>query len=414
MQPDSVKTPGREQWRGALALAWRDFLHEWQISLCLIFAVSAVLAPLLVLFGLRSGIVTTLSERLQRDPVNRELVMRGHHVLPPEWFAAMGRDEAVGFVLPRTRRLSATMTLEHGDAGSLQDVDMVPTAAGDPLLPAGTPVPTGLHDVLLTSTAAARLHAESGTALQGLVTRQLDGSPQAVRVPLTVAGVLPETAFGRDAVFVPLGLLVAVEDYRDGLAVAELGVADGQNNRPATRPFASARLYARDLDDVAPLAERLRGQGIEVVTRAHEIENVKAIDRVLTLIFVVLAAIAVTGALLSLAASLWANVDRKRRDIALLRLLGLRAGPVIGFPAVQALLVAIGGLALSGLAYLAVAAVFNRAFATQLARDELVCALQPRHAVYAVGLTLLFALIASIVGGYRAVRIDPADSLREV
>jgi len=87
---------------------------------------------------------------------------------------------------------------------------------------------------------------------------------------------------------------------------------------------------------------------------------------------------------------------------------------VIGFPAVQALLVAIGGLALSGLAYLAVAAVFNRAFATQLGRDELVCALQLRHAVYAVALTLLFALIASIVGGYRAVRIDPAESLREV
>jgi len=409
-----VTTPGREQWRGALGLAWRDFLHEWRISLCLIFAVSAVLAPLLVLFGLRSGIVTTLSERLKSDPVNRELVMRGHHVLPPEWFAAMAHDTAVGFVLPRTRRLSATMTLERGDSGTLQDVDLVPTAAGDPLLPAGTPIPADLHDVLLTSTAASRLHTEPGTALQGLVTRQLDGRPEAVRVPLTVRGVLPETAFGHDAVFVPLELLVAVEDYRDGFAVTELGVADGQPSRLANRPFASARLYARELDDVAPLAERLRAQDIEVVTRAHEIESVKAIDRVLTLIFVVLAAIAVTGAFLSLTASLWANVDRKRREIALLRLLGLRAGPVIGFPATQAVLVALGGLALSAVAYVVVAAIFNRAFATQLGRDEFVCALQPRHAVYAVWLTLLFALIASIVGGYRATRIDPAESLREV
>jgi putative ABC transport system permease protein len=228
-----------------------------------------------------------------------------------------------------------------------------------------------------------------------------------------VADVLPETALAEDAVFVPLALLIAAEDYRDGFAVPELGVAEGDEPRSGDRSFASARIYARDLDDVAPLAEHLRSQGVEVVTRARDIETVKAIDRVLSLIFVVLAAIGVAGYLLSLAASLWANVDRKRREIALLRLVGLRTGPVVGFPAVQALVVAAAGILLSASLYAGVSTLFNRAFATELRRDEFVCRLLPGDAAAAVALTLVFALSASAVGGYRATRIDPAESLRD-
>jgi putative ABC transport system permease protein len=172
------------------------------------------------------------------------------------------------------------------------------------------------------------------------------------------------------------------------------------------------RLYASQLDDVAPLAEWLRGQGLEVVTRAKDIETVKAIDRVLTFVFVILASIGVVGYLLSLATSLWANVDRKRREIALLRLIGLGTAPVVGFPVIQAALVATGGVVLAAAVYVAVAAAFNAAFASELNREEFVCRLTLSDGVAAAFLTLGFALIASMVGGYRAAKIDPAEGLR--
>lgn len=413
MRQPALPAHGRRQWRRAAVLAWSDFRHEWRISLCLVFALAAVLAPLLVLFGLKSGIVTTMTERLKADPVNRELVLRGHYGLTPHWFAAMADDGEVGFVVPRTRQLSATLTLEAAEGQTVQDVDMVPTAAGDPLVPPGLPTPEGVGQILLSYTVAARLHAAAGTMLLGSAARRRAGQAEAVRISLAVVGVLPESAFGRDAAFVPVDLLVAVEDYRDGRAVPELGVAAGETERPATRLFASARLYARGLDDVAPLADRLRAQSIDVVTRAHEIDTVKAIDRVLTLMFAVLAGIAAVGYLISLAASVWANVDRKRREIALLRLVGLRDGPVIGFPAMQAVLVALGGILVAALAYAQVAALFNHVFSTYLQRDELVCSLRPMHGAVAAGLSLLCALAAAIVGGYRATHIDPAESLRE-
>jgi putative ABC transport system permease protein len=404
-------TPLR-QWRQTCVLAWRDFLHEWQVSLCLVLALAAVLAPLLVLFGLKSGIVTTMSERLKADPRNLEITLRGHYRLEPEWFRQLAVRPDVRFLVPRTRLLAATLSLETAASASLLDLDMIPTAAGDPLLGPDLRPLEGLTEILLTETAAGKLNVRVGDRLTATVSRRLNDQAQAVQVMLTVAGIVSESAFGRDAVFVSLPLLVATEDYRDGYAVAELGAGDGRRERPAVRSFASMRLYARQLDDVAPLAAWLRSQGLEVVTRAKDIETVKAIDRVLTFVFVILASIGVVGYLLSLATSLWANVDRKRREIALLRLIGLGTAPVVGFPAIQAALVAVGGVVLAAVVYVAVAAAFNAAFASELNREEFVCRLAFSDGVAAGFLTLGFALIASVVGGYRAAKIDPAEGLR--
>ncbi|MCP5365555.1 MAG: hypothetical protein H6905_10085 [Hyphomicrobiales bacterium] len=48
--PHTAARLGR-QWRQTIILAWRDFAHEWRISLCLIFALAAILAPLLCCSG---------------------------------------------------------------------------------------------------------------------------------------------------------------------------------------------------------------------------------------------------------------------------------------------------------------------------------------------------------------------------
>ena len=400
------------QWTEATILAWRDFLHEWRVSLCLVFALSAVLAPLLVLFGLRTGIVTTMTERMQADPRNLELVIRGNHRFDQRWLDTLAARADVGFAVPRTRTLAATITLEAGGR-FLHDVDLIPTAAGDPLL-AGAPTPAGLNEVLLTQTAGAKLGVGPGSRLDGLITRRIETRAEGVRVPLTVVAVLPETAIGGDAVFASTALLFATEDYRDGARVPELGADAGMGERPRERRFAGVRLYGRGLNDVAPLAEHLRGQGLDVATRAKEIASVQAIGRVLTLIFAVLATIAVGGYLLSLAASIWANVERKRKEIALLRLIGLRNGPLIGFPVVQALLVALGGIIVSGALYLIVATLFNRVFAAELAEREFVCRLFAGDALLAALLTLVLAIAAAVIGGYRATRIDPAERLREL
>lgn len=396
-----------------MTLAWRDFRHEWLVSLCLVLALAAVLAPLLVLFGLKSGIVTTLTERLRADPHNLELSLKGNHRLDPAWIEALAARPEVGFLIPRTRTLAATLDLIGPEQRSLPEVDLIPTAARDPLLAGVTPAPQGLAEAVLTHTAALKLGAAVDETLEGIVRRRLGGEGQSLSLALRVRAILPETAFGRDAVLVDLPLLVALEDYRDGLRVPALGVDAGAEAPAGARSFAGVRLYARALEAVPGLAERLRAEGFDVVTRAAEIERVRAIDRVLSFMFSVIAGVGVTGFLLSLATSLWANVERKRRELGMLRLVGLGTGPLVAFPATQALLIALGGLVLSALLYAGVAAVFNTALARGLQRDELVCRLLLQDGLKAALLTLVCALGASIGGGYRAAKIDPAESLRE-
>ena len=61
------------EWRDVARLAFRDYSHEWHISGCFILGLAAVLAPLLVLFGLKYGLVTSMLTALAENPENREL-----------------------------------------------------------------------------------------------------------------------------------------------------------------------------------------------------------------------------------------------------------------------------------------------------------------------------------------------------
>lgn len=403
------------RWLPALHFAWKDFLHEWRISACLVLALAAVLTPLLVLFGLKSGIVTTLTERLKADPANLEIVVLGNGRLDSAWFQTLSADPLVRFAAPRTRSLAATIDLlADADGGRrvLPAVEMLPSGPGDPLLES-RPAPADPAQAVLSAAAARKLGVGPGGRLTAVVPRSSGERREAASVTLTVLDVLPDSTLAREAVLVPLPLLVAAEDFRDGFAVPGFGWP-GERPAPPRTLFASVRLYAAGIDAVAPLAAALTARGLEVRTRAAEIEQVRAIDRVLSFLFAIIAGIGATGLVLSLAASLWANVDRKQKDLALLRLVGFTTAPLVAFPAAQAALTALFGCALSGAAYAAVAAALNRVLAENPTRDEVVCRLTPEAAGAAVLLTLLFALLASSLGGVRASRIEPSQCLRDV
>lgn len=393
--------------RTILRLALADFRHDWRVSACLVLALAAVLVPLLVLFGLKSGIVTTMRERLLADPRNLEIIIAGSYSLKPDWFADIAALPETGFVIPRTRSLAATLDVMAEGGRAVGAIELVPTGPDDPLLRDLAP-PARMDDVLVSRSVAQKLGLTEGDRITGLLARTREGEREVMRLPLTIRAILPEAAFGRDGAFVLLELLVLAEDFRDGKAVS----FDAPPQDIAARDFASARLFARDLDSVAPLADRLRRDGIEIRTRADDIETVKAIDRVLSFIFTVIAAIAVGGYLLSLASNLWANVERKRRELALMRLVGFSTRAVIAFPAIQALLIALLGAALSSAVAWGVAQIFNASLASNLAGGEFVCRLLPQDLAIAAAATALLALLASSIGGYRAARIDPAESLR--
>ena len=63
-----------------LRLAMQDLWHDRSVSFCIISSLVAVIAPLLLMFGLRYGVVSQLQQELARDPRNLEIrmVSSGH------------------------------------------------------------------------------------------------------------------------------------------------------------------------------------------------------------------------------------------------------------------------------------------------------------------------------------------------
>ncbi|CRI67504.1 Permease protein of ABC transporter [Thiocapsa sp. KS1] len=416
------------------ALAWKDLRHDRHTTLVFVLTVAAILAPLLLLLGLKNGVVETLRETLLRDPRNLEVVIYGSARLDRDWLAAIAARPDVAFLIPKTRTINASVDLLDSARRLLPAVEVIPTALGDPLLPPGTALPSHPGEVLVTATLARRLGllsaepalgapasgAEEGVptrsdpaALVAVVKRTRDGVSEHMRLPLSVIGIVPEARFARDALFTSLDLLVAAEDYRDGTldlppgGVVSIGYADRQTR------FANARLYATGLDQVGPLAAAVSAEGIEVRTQAERIASVQAVDRTLSFLFRVIAVIGGAGCALALGGALWVGVERKRRQLALLRLFGFGPGAVAALPVIQGSLIAALGLLFAGAGYLAGAHAFDAVMGENLAGGGYLTRLGIQDLGVASGLVMLVALVASTAGAIRAGRVSPAEGLRE-
>ena len=398
--------------RRIFGLALADATHEWRSTLCLVLALAAVLAPLLILFGLRYGVIQTLADRMTRDPRNLEIVPIGAGRFDAAFFEKVAGWPDVAFLIPKTRSISATIDIFQ-DGGSPVPAEMIPTRAGDPLLE-GHPIPASDRQVVLTADAARKIgNVKPGAKINGVIGRTIDGRVENVRLTLEVIAVLPDATLNGEAVFLPLKTLADTESFREGFAVPEFK-AEGPPRPAVARLYAGFRLYGRTIYDIPVLRDRLLAQRIETFTRAAEVEQIQSLDRNLGLLFWLIAGIGAAGFLLSLGVSLWGAVERKRRDLALLRLLGFRARATVFFPVTQAALVACLGIGLGWAAQTGAAIVLDRYFASSVGAGEAVSRLLPVHLASAAGTTLLCALLAAAIASARAARIDPSEGLREL
>jgi putative ABC transport system permease protein len=396
----------------AFRLASRDYLHEWQMSGCFVLGLAAVLGPMLVLFGLKFGIVGAMLDQLIQDPRNREIHPLGSGHFDQAWLEGVRSQPQVAFLVPRTRSIAATIELSNRNSPRIVPVELIPSGHGDPLLPTAADLVAGLSRVVLSRSAAEKLSAAAGDTVDGSLARRFHGTQERVHLPLTVAAVAPTGAFPREGAFVSVRLLEALEDFRDGRAVPELGwqgePADNDRNYPGFR------LYARNIYDVAGLRDAFAKLGVDVHTEAAQIELVQRMERNLTAIYWAIAIIGLVGFSLSLGASLWANIDRKRKELSVLRLVGFNTRDIVWFPMVQALFTAVLGWALAVAIFQAAAWVINTMMAAQLESGQQVCRLLPVHYGIALALTCTAAVVASGLAGLRSARVEPSEGLREL
>lgn len=389
----------------SLRLALADLWAEPVMALCNLLVVAAVLAPLLVLDGLREGVAAGLREALLQDPHAREIVSAVNRDIPAGQLAGIAQRPDVMFLVPRTRSLSAQIMIQREDdpAGALR-VEIIPSARRDPLLAAA---PEGQQTVVLSAAAAARLHVVADDRLVGRVTRLRDGKRETLGLELRVLGVAAPAATARSAAYVSLALATFIEDFQGGVA----DTPDQSTSAPRS-VYAGFRLYADRLESVPELDAALRGMGLDVVSRAGDVAGLLRVDRNLKLLFATVAAIGAAGFLIAMGAGLYANVQRKRSGLALLRFLGLSATSLALFPIAQAALLGAAGAALAVTVAFLVAILVNHSFGDLLGLDRPLCVILPQAALLAFGAAVAGACVVAAWAAHRASRLEPWEGVR--
>lgn len=397
-----------------IRLAAQDLWHDRLVTLCMIATLVAVIAPLLLLFGLKHGVVSAMQNELMRDPRNLEIRMLSSGSYDQAWVDQLASRPDAGFAVGMTRSLNTQADFIHTSTKFLENVEVLPTASGDPLM-GGLDLQTlTAAEVVFSAQAAQRLDVKPGDTLRMRIARRLNGVDQRAVVDLAVRGVLPGRAYERPAAFVQPALLRDMEWYRDGYAVGSMGATDGQPLEAARVRFSRARLYAKDLDAVESLEKSLIDRRIETSSRLADIRNAKAINHLLTTVFSVISITAVAGCVAALAGAFLANVRRKRRDIATLRLLGLRGGEIAGLLAAQATALTVVAMGAGLGIYFMGSAAFNNLLGGVRSSGQFASQITPLHGGLAFILALGVALLASMIGAANAKRIQPAESLREI
>ncbi len=595
-------------------LAVSNLVHEWILSLCLVIAVAAVVAPLVVLLGLKYGTIETLRDRLVEDPVYREVRPAQIHEFDSYWLQEVGSWPEVQFIVPSVLPLSSIVHAKHPDTNRLEMFDLFSTAPGDPLLLENGVSPPQQGECALTAEAARVLGLQTGDFLEAKVTRNRVGQRETAESRLMVSGVLPLRAGALPRIYSPLDFVLDVEAYKQGYAVPERGWAgdrpepflsyDGavlfisQELDPITRSgliintglariksldsgevqeivgisgpenwsayqvmspgtvvtlsslkalgqklrgrehilvpyvhdltlskdtarkirpiglslseseasrlglpvlpwgsftgragpgarllqalipepplndrrvsfqgnlkvefdltavglsglermivpaellgvlrtglhrdvafdaqsqefvlvqggFRGFRLYTQSIDEVPEVAQRLHEQDIEVIAQVESIQRIQVLDAGLGRLYGLLAGLGICGGAAVLLSSLYAAVERLRRDLGILRLVGLGRKHVFFLPLIQGQIIAAAGLALGFAASFSLARVINHTFASELASGERFCTLPLGYVAGIIALTLVLALTSSLAAAWRATRIDPADVLRE-
>jgi putative ABC transport system permease protein len=401
----------------ACRLGLADLRHERLMAICQGLALAAVLAPLLILYGLKHGIVTGTLQALREQPANREILVLGNNRLLPADLDALRQLPEVGFLVPKPRSFARTLYIERreGAPRGLFEADLIPSATGDPLLPAGAPA-LAENQIALAAQLATRMQLGIGDRVQGNAVRgEMRGTPERLTFDFAVAQILPEGLIGRRSALLAYSTLDRIEAFIDGYALPDRGIASGTPLAERRDEVESLRLYARTIEVVPALSARLQAPPLALDVRAEvdRIEAVQALDRNLRAVFSWLVLIGGSGYLAALGTNVWANVARKREALSIVRLLGGSSAMLIAFPVVQALAIALLGFALAAAGYGLVALTINARFAA-IAPGGPVCVLEPQHILLAALATHLGAALAALAGGLRAARLQPGEGIRRV
>jgi len=316
----------------ALHFAFADLWHDRKLSVLGVILLAALLAPPVVLHTLQVGLVETWARDLAADLRNREVVIVGEHQVDADLLAALRAWPETGFAVPEPSFFVTTQTARLvGGRGSSVPLDMRTTSPGDPVLARADLPPPGQAGLILSARAAAELKADPGSEISILLQRTpTGGAVERREVILPVAGILPEAHWPGRTGFVSEGALLGFGDYLTFSSDTPDYRAPEDDER-----WQSLRIYAPEVSQAPALRDRLQNAGFETRLMTDQVDRILRLETGLRQLFGLVLSLSALAFVATTILIQWLSVLRKRRDFALMAVLGMSRRETATFPLVQ-------------------------------------------------------------------------------
>lgn len=172
--------------------------------------------------------------------------------------------------------------------------------------------------------------------------------------------------------------------------------------------------YAKDMDAVEPALKELSARGIECTSSVGEIEKTRKLDRHLTLLLLALSSLSGTGGMVALVLNLVNSAEKRRKDYALLRTIGVGRISMALMPIYESLFVMICTLLICFAAYYSLHFGLNSMAGDLLDDQETMFSMPLGDLLSIVGICLMLSIVAALLSAFRLSRLSPAEYLREM
>lgn len=206
--------------RYVAALIFPDLRFEWILSVCMVFALGAIFAPLFILLGLQEGIVGNMFDQLKHDPASR--------LVTPKYPLKSSLNDIWLNTLRERSAIVITTPVSHLqlDIEGLEDpVNAIPTVPEDPLLTEnGISLSDENRPIVLSAALAQKTGKKIGDPLTLVLVRQTEVEEK-VSIRFRVAGILRKSASADVKLWLPQTFFRFFYQWRKGRAVPELGLS---------------------------------------------------------------------------------------------------------------------------------------------------------------------------------------------
>lgn len=393
-----------------LGLALRDLGRDRFFFLCNVAVIVGVLAPLLVLFGVKNGVYQALIGEMMANPATLQIDTLGNNSFTAEQIETLRSWPDVAFVTPKVRSQFDYVNVYSPEARALREAVLIPSGTGDPTLPEDLEL--GSNTVAVSPQLADQLQIEPGDWIE-LVT-QAEDRPRQLALAVTVGAILRRDVASGSTVLAPYALLDTIEAFYDAYALPDLGINEGRPLSERVPSYEGIRVYGASLAGLGALQLRIEAE-LAAGTRAktREVEALLGLGRNLDLALGLVTTLATAGLFAALVFSFWSDVLRKQGTLASIALLGVPPVQLALFPLVQGLAAALAGLALSFGLFVLAGGLATRLFGTGLPVDRSIAVIDPVQAGVIVSSVVTVVVLATLLAARSAQRMDPASVLRE-